>query len=104
MNLCFQEIDQGPITRAVAETAASRLSNEYRRLVRPEDFSLLAEIDRAGPDCTPVSEQTRRLLYDLVLLEYNSYWWQSHPAVRTLDGYRIAASRVAESTHERPAS
>jgi hypothetical protein len=88
----------------VAETASGPLSNEYRRLVRPEDFSLLAEIDRAGAACTPVSEQTRRLLYDLVLLEYNSYWWQSHPAVRALDGYRIAASSAVESTHERPTS
>lgn len=88
VNLCFQELDQGPITRPIAEVATRRLSNEYRRLVRPDDFKLLVEIDQAPPDFAPATEQTRRLLYDLVLLEYNSYWWQSHPAIRALDAYR----------------
>jgi hypothetical protein len=31
-----------------------------------------------------------RLLYDLVLLEFNSYWWRSHPLVRTLASYQKA--------------
>ncbi|MCB0067997.1 hypothetical protein [Accumulibacter sp.] len=104
VNLCFQEIDQGPITQTVAETAASRLSNEYRRLVRPEDFPLLAAIDGAAPDYAPATEQTLRLLYDLVLLEYNSYWWQSHPAVRTLEAYRSAAARAGGPVDGLPAS
>ncbi len=95
VSLCFQEIDQGPITAAVAETATRRLSNEYRRLVQADDFALLAAIDRAGTEYAPVTEQTRRLLDDLVLFEYNSYWWQSHPAVQALDGYRAEASRLA---------
>ena len=95
LNFCFQEIDEGPITRQVAETAARRLSTEYRCLVQPDDFGLLAAIDHAAADYTPATMQTRRLLYDLVLLEYNSYWWQTHPAVRTLDGYRSAVAAVA---------
>lgn len=77
-----------------------RLTNEYRRLVQPDDFPLLAGIDRAGTDYAPVTEQTRRLLYDLALLEYNSYWWQSHPAVRALDGYHAEASRLAQAADE----
>lgn len=93
INLCFQEIDTGPITHAVATTAARRLSHDYKRLVQPDDFALLVEIDQSGTDHTPATDQTRRLLYDLVLLEYNSYWWQSHPAVRELDAYAQAASR-----------
>jgi len=92
VNLCFLEIDEGPITRAVADTAARHLSDEYRRYVRPEDYALLAAIDRAPLTHTPASEQTQRLLYNLILLEYNSYWWQTHPAVQALDGYRSAAA------------
>jgi len=94
INLCFQEIDEGPITRAVADTASRRLGNEYRRLVQPDDFKLLVEIDHADPAYTPTTDQTRRLLYDLVLLEYNSYWWQSHPAVRALDAYRAELAKA----------
>ncbi|WP_300454014.1 AAA family ATPase [Accumulibacter sp.] len=95
VKLCFQEIDRGPISAQVAATATRHLTNEYRRLVQPEDFALLVRIDRAGPEYAPVSEQSRRLLYDLALLEYNSYWWQSHPAVRALDAYRAEAARPA---------
>ena len=84
----------------MAATAARRLTKEYRRLVQPDDFALLARIDRAGTDYAPVTEQTRRLLYDLAPLEYNSYWWQSHPAVRALDGYRAEESRLALLTDE----
>lgn len=32
-------------------------------------------------------EQSTRLLYKLALLEYNSYWWMSHPVLRTLPAY-----------------
>ncbi|MBQ1784956.1 MAG: ATP-binding protein [Gammaproteobacteria bacterium] len=93
VNLCFQEIDEGPISLAVAETATRRLSNEYRRLVQPDDLPLLVGIDRSGPELTPTTDQTKRLLFDLVLLEYNSFWWQSHPAVRSLEAYRVALDK-----------
>ena len=53
-----------------------------------EDFQLLPEIDNAAPDDTQHSEEALRLLYNLALLEYNAYWWRSHPVVRTLPGYK----------------
>lgn len=33
------------------------------------------------------SEQIRRLLYNLAILQYNNYWWSSHPVIRNLEGY-----------------
>jgi hypothetical protein len=84
---CFQEIDEGPITHEVADMAIKRLSNDYKRLVKPSDYLLLREIDAEGINHTPSTDDTRRLLYDLVLLEYNSYWWQTHPAVSRLPAY-----------------
>ena len=34
----------------------------------------------------------RRLLYNLALLEYNDgSWRRSHPVIRRLDGYKLAA-------------
>ncbi|MFZ2852542.1 MAG: hypothetical protein WAZ34_00335 [Rhodocyclaceae bacterium] len=92
VNFCFQELDQGPITHTVAQTAVRRLANDYKRLIKldPDDFTVLVQIDKGDKTYTPATDQTRRLLYDLVLLEYNSYWWQSHPAVRSLEGYVAA--------------
>ena len=71
-----------------------RLSGDYRRLVEPKDYELLARIDAADKSETPIDEQSRRLLYDLVLLEYDDFWWQSHPAVRDLPGYATAAAKI----------
>lgn len=100
VNLCFQEIDDGPITCEVAEIAVRRLCNEYRRLLQPEDWQQLVEIDGGDKEYTPATEQTRRMLYDLVLLEYNAYWWQSHPAVRMLEAYKKQkAKHSASNSH-----
>jgi len=91
---CLQEINEGPITEPVARIAVRRLSGDYRRLVEPKDYELLARIDAADKSETPIDEQSRRLLYDLVLLEYDDFWWQSHPAVRDLPGYATAAAKI----------
>ena len=69
-----------------AEAAVKELATDYRRTLSKEDFRLLCDID-SDPDVTHNTEQARTLLYHLTLLEYNSYWWRSHPAVRTLPGY-----------------
>ena len=45
-----------------------------------------------------ITDDRLRLLYDLVLLEYNSYWWRSHPLVRTLAG-RLASRLVLQLAH-----
>lgn len=75
------------ITRQIADAAIKQLTTDYRRLIHQDDYHLLREIDAKGPEFTPTSDTTRQLLYDLVLLEYNSYWWQTHPVVRTLPAY-----------------
>jgi hypothetical protein len=74
-----------------------RLATDYRRIIQQEDYALLAAIDRAPPEFTPIDGRTRRLLYDLALLEYNSFWWASHPAVRTLEGYCAARHELASA-------
>ncbi len=78
------------IDDVAVQSAIKHLASDYQRVIKHDDFALLVEIDLADKDHVPVSETTRRLLYDLVLLEYNSYWWQSHPVVRELPAYRRA--------------
>lgn len=90
LNYSFQDMRGEIFDRPAAESAVRRLATDYKRLLGPEDYTLLAQIDRSPPDYAPVTDQTRRLLYNLALLEYNGFWWQSHPVVRTLPGYREA--------------
>ncbi|HRD49349.1 MAG: ATP-binding protein [Candidatus Competibacter sp.] len=80
------------------ESAIKQLASEYRRFLEPDDYALLARIDNdeihAGND-----ERTRRLLYNLALLEYNdASWRRSHPVVRTLEGYQRARAALLSGT------
>lgn len=92
LRYALREAQSRLVTRQMAEQAVKLLAAEYSRLIEQDDYKLLARIDGQPPDYAPVSEQTRRLLYDLILLEYNSSWWQTHPVVRSLPAYRRTAA------------
>ncbi|MCM8610811.1 ATP-binding protein [Accumulibacter sp.] len=92
LKLCCEFAEEDSIDARTVEQAIAQLASEYRRFLEPDDYRLLAQLDRdaihAGND-----ERTRRLLYHLALLEYNDgAWRRSHPVVRTLEGYRLAAA------------
>jgi hypothetical protein len=97
LNYSFQDMTGERFDLPAARSAVRRLATDYKRLLEPEDYRILAQIDCAPPDYAPITEQTRRLLYNLALLEYNSFWWKSHPVVRTLTGYREALAALQAS-------
>jgi hypothetical protein len=65
------------------------VANEYRRFINTEDYSRLVQIDM-HPDAPDdfTDEQSSLMLYNLILLEYNDYFWKSHPLITTLPGYQ----------------
>ena len=92
LKLCCEFAEDDCIDAPTVQAAIRQLASEYRRFLEPADYALLASIDRddihAGND-----DRTRRLLYNLALLEYNDgAWRRSHPVVRTLEGYQRAAT------------
>jgi hypothetical protein len=94
LQLCCEfaadRIDAGTVVKAVAQ-----LASEYRRQLEPEDYTLLASIDRDPLD-TGNDTRVQRLLYCLALLEYNDGGWRrSHPVIRTLEGYRRAVAAAS---------
>jgi hypothetical protein len=91
---CFSLLDEDRISRAVAEQAVQEVAAEYRRLVQQSDWPDLLAIDRSLGEEKDRTERRLRLLYDLVLLEYNNYWWRSHPLVRELPPYRAALAAL----------
>jgi hypothetical protein len=98
LDYCLAEtLGQKKIDAEVAKAAIKQLATDYRRVIRQDDYPLLVDIDRGDKSHVPVNDQSRRLLYDLVLLEYNSYWWQSHPAVRSLPAYRQAFNAITQT-------
>lgn len=104
LKLSCEFSDGAQFTADVVDRAIAALAAEYRRFLEPEDYEHLANIDlnpvHAGND-----ERTRKLLYNLALLEYNDgSWRRSHPVVRRLQGYQAARQRYqaadAAAAHE----
>ncbi len=77
--------------RTAAEKAVQQMATEYRRLLNAEDYALLYKIDHSERGSEEQSEHSRKLLYNLLLLEYNSFFWLPHPTIRTLPAYKSLA-------------
>lgn len=91
-NYTFQNLEGDIFDRKAAERAVKQMATEIRRTLDAGDFKLLYDIDHAEHEAEFQSEESRKLLYKLALLEYNSFWWLSHPAIRTLPAYKRFSS------------
>ena len=87
----YDRFDDASAHRAVREMAA-----DFRRILNPDDYRMLATID-AGHRPPSGSERVRYLLYNLALLEYNDFFWRSHPVIRSTQEYMTARDSLAES-------
>lgn len=95
----FQYAEHDRFDNAAAQRAVRETASMFRRILEPGDYRLLAEIDSTGSkvEQTQSSARARHLLYNLALLEYNDYYWRSHPAVRTTVAYRNARRLIDEA-------
>ncbi len=94
LNYAFQSTTTELFDLASAQAAEKKLATDYRHILKSADYQRLAQIDTTAADANATDEETRALLYNLALLEYNSFWWQSHPAVRTLPSYQTALEKL----------
>jgi len=90
LNYSFEFAETEQFDFDAAKQAVRQLATDYRRILDAEDYSLIREVDRAPTGQADHSERVRRLLFNLALLEYNDYWWASHPVIRTLPNYQNA--------------
>lgn len=93
LNYAFAYAEKDQFDRPSVERALKQLGEDYRRFLDDEDYALLYRIDQAPANHTENSERARHLLYNLALLEYNAYWWQSHPVIRRLAAYQHVADQ-----------
>jgi hypothetical protein len=93
LQICCEFADKY-IDLDVVEKAVAQLASEYRRILEPDDYTLLTRVD-VDPTDEGNDERVRRLLYCLALLEYNDgSWRRSHPVIRTLPGYKRAQTAL----------
>ncbi|CAK0742625.1 conserved hypothetical protein [Gammaproteobacteria bacterium] len=99
IKLCCEFAENDKIDADVVDQSIRQLASEYRRFLAPEDYMLLAALDRNKDEKLPVhmgnDDHIRKLLYNLALLEYNDgSWRRSHPVIRILEGYSFAVAKL----------
>ncbi|MEM9463367.1 MAG: hypothetical protein AAGF11_55005 [Myxococcota bacterium] len=87
LSYAYESAEREILDAGAAESAIQRMASEYNRLLHTSDYPLLRRIDDSPKRQAPSEERVHELLHNLVLLEYNDYWWQTHPLVRRLPGY-----------------
>ncbi len=82
LNIAVNFAENERIDRLAAEKAVKQVANDYRRFISSADYTRLVQIDLHpdAPDDYTDSHSTE-MLYNLILLEYNDYFWKSHPVI-----------------------
>ncbi len=98
INTAINYRDEKLIDKLAAERAVQELANDYRRSIKRSHYERLVEIDE-NPEFPDdfTDDITTQMLFDLVLLEYNDFFWKSHPVITTLAGYQKALSSYKEN-------
>jgi hypothetical protein len=87
LHYALRESDMERFTEDSVKKAIHNLAMDYRMFLNTEDYDTLYIIDHSQV-FDENSDQIRKLLYNLAILQYNNYWWHSHPVIRHLDGYK----------------
>ena len=91
LKLCCEVADDH-IDADVVQRVIEKLASGYRYFLKPAGYTLLKVIN-TQPAHGGNDEQAQELLHRLALLQYNDGTWRrSHPVVRTLEGYLLAAA------------
>lgn len=95
LKLACEYAEGDKIDATAVEKAERKLAAEYRYLLQPADYELLARIDR-DPSDTGNDDRCAWLLMRLALLAYNDgSWRRPHPVVRLLEGFVRAQAVLA---------
>ena len=99
LHSAFLYTEHGRFDEASAQRAVRETATDFRRFLGLEDYEFLAKIDFAQPGQAMPNDlkRTRDLLYNLALLEYNNFYWRSHPVIQTTDAYKAARNRLKDA-------
>lgn len=87
LNYTYQFEDNEYYTMECARQAVKELATDFRRILDTEDYKILIKIDKMD-EIQPNNDHVNKLLFDLAIMEYNSFWRKSHPVIRTLSEYK----------------
>ena len=95
LQYAFNHAEHDRFDDASVHQAVRGMAAEFRRMLNPDDYRILAEIDAGHPP--PAASVRNRLLFILALLEYNDHFWRSHPVIRSTQEYMTARDAFVRS-------
>jgi hypothetical protein len=96
LKYAFLEVNGSQFDAHAVEKAIVQLSVDYKRLLDNEDYEILAKLDCSEKKDSS-SERMRFFLSNMIVLEYNNFWRETHPAIRRLPAYQQACDDVNRS-------
>ena len=96
LDYAFLEVNGDQFDAHAVEKAVLRLAVDYKRILDSDDYPLLAQLDCSEKKDSS-SERMRFFLYNMIVLEYNNFWRESHPAIRRLPAYQQACDDAHRS-------
>ncbi len=99
LQLAFSYAERDIFDDQAIGKAMKEVSTSFKRFLHPEDYRILWSVDKKIERDWD-AERENFLLYNLALLEYNSFWRASHPGVRVLESYLLQESRHADKLKE----
>ncbi|MEZ5672446.1 MAG: AAA family ATPase [Thiotrichaceae bacterium] len=97
LDYAFLEVNGDQFDAQAVKRAILRLSVDYKRILDSEDYEILAKLDCSEKKDLS-SDRMKFFLYNMIVLEYNNFWRESHPAIKELPAYQQACEHVNRST------
>lgn len=96
LDYAFLDVTGNQFDVNAVERAIIHLAVDYKRILDSDDYEILAELD-CSEKKDHSSERMRFFLYNMIVLEYNNFWRETHPAIRRLPAYQQACDDVNRS-------
>jgi Cdc6-like AAA superfamily ATPase len=96
LDYAFLDVTGNQFDANAVERAIIHLAVDYKRILDSDDYEILAELD-CSEKKDHSSERMRFFLYNMIVLEYNNFWRETHPAIRRLPAYQQACDDVNRS-------
>jgi len=96
LKYAFLDVTGNQFDAHAVEKAIQRLAVDYKRILDSDDYEILAKLDCSEKKDSS-SERMRFFLYNMIVLEYNNFWRETHPAIRCLPAYQQACDDVNRS-------
>lgn len=96
VDYAFLDVTGNQFDAHAVEKAIIHLAVDYKRILDSDDYEILAKLDCSEKKDSS-SERMRFFLYNMIVLEYNNFWRETHPAIRRLPAYQQACDDVSRS-------